>query len=179
VRSVAAVSLLAVTLLVVPASPSYAQGHGGGHGFQGHTVSHGGGFHGGFHGHPAFRSHGVIVVGSSGAPSIIFVSPHFFGSPRFVSTQRGMPSRFRAPHGFVRQPFFAWGPWGGGVAPDEVVMVPQFVPQLVDPVPSEAPVPDPKFVFPPTPSAPSPAGTHTVIVQRGSQIEVQSFPTAR
>src|SRR6516225_494816 len=93
-------------------------------------------------------SHGVIVVGPSGA-AIIFVSPHFFVSPRFVSTQGGMRSRFRAPHSFAPQPFFAWGPWGGGVEPDEVLMVPQFVPQFVDPAPSKAPVPDPKFVFPP------------------------------
>jgi len=138
------VSLLAVALLLVPAVPTQAQGHGGGHEFRG-----------GFNGHPGFPSHGFIAI-----------------SP-------GMRSQFRAPHGFVREPFIAWGPWGGWVEPDEVVMVPQFVPQFADPAPSEAPVPDPKFVFPPTPSASSPAGSHTVIVQRGSQIEVQSFPTAR
>ena len=133
-RNVAAVSLLAAALLLVPASPTYAQG--GGHGFQGDAVSHGGGFHGRFHGHPSA----------------------FSGSSRL---------------------FFDEGPWGGGMEPDEVVMVPQFVAQFVDSAPSEAPVPDPKFVFPPTPSASNPAGSHTVIVQRGSQIEVQSFPTAR
>ena len=113
------------------------------------------GFRGGFNGHPGFHSHGFIAI-----------------SP-------GMRSQFRAPHGFVWQPFTAWGPWGGWVESDEVVMVPQFVAQFVDSAPSEAPVPDPKFVFPPTPSASNPAGSHTVIVQRGSQIEVQSFPTAR
>src|SRR5262249_8214711 len=169
-RPVVAAFLLSVTLLLVPAAPGFAGGHGSGgrgaHGFHG-----GHGFHGHFHGH------GAIVIGPSGTPGIIFVSPHFFVSPRFVSTQGGMRSRFRAPHGFVRQPFFAWG--AARVEPDEVVMVPQFVPQFLDPVPSEAPVPDPKFVFPPTPSASSPAGSHNVIVQRGSQIEVQSFPTAR
>ena len=83
----------------------------------------------------------------------------------------------RVPHGFVRQPFFGWGPGGGWVDPDEVVVTPQFA--YSDPVPSEAPVPDPKFVSAPTPSASSPPGSHTVIVQRGSQIEVQSFPAAR
>src|SRR5215470_6917731 len=168
-RPVVAAFLLSVTLLLVPAAPGFAGGHGGGgrgaHGFHG-----GHGFRGHFHGH------GAIVIGPSGAPGIIFVSPHFFVSPRFVSTQRGMRSQFRAPHGFVRQPFLAWGPWGGGVESDEVVMVPQFVPQFADPAPSEAPVPDPKFVFPPTPRASNPAGSHTVIVQRGSQIEMQSFP---
>ncbi len=71
--------------------------------------------------------------------------------------------------------FFAWGSGVGWVDPDEVAVIPQFP----EPVPSEAPVPNPKFVFPPTPSASSPAGSHTVIVQRGSQIEVQSFPTVR
>jgi hypothetical protein len=45
--------------------------------------------------------------------------------------------------------------------------------------PPEPPLADPKFVFPPTPSAPELTGSHTVIVQRGSKIEVQSFPAAR
>jgi hypothetical protein len=64
--------------------------------------------------------------------------------------------------------------------PEEVVVIPQFA--VASPVvapPVVAPPADPKFVFPPTPSSPSPDGSHTVIVQRGSQIEVQSFPTAR
>jgi len=113
------------------------------------------------------------VVGPPARPASFFVSPHF------VSTHRGMRPRFRAPHGFVRQPFFAWGPWGGWVEPDEVVVVPQFVPQFAVPVPSETPVPDSKFVFPPTASASVPAGSHTVIVQRGSHIEAQTFPNPR
>jgi len=175
-RRVVAASLLSVTLLLVPATPGVTGGHGGGgHGAHGFHGGHG--FHGHFPGH--FHGHGAIGIGPSGAPGIIFVSPHFFVSSRFVSTQRGMRSRFRAPDGFVRQPFFAWGPWGGGVEPDQVVMVPQLVPPFVEPASSEAPVPDPKFVFPPTSSASSPAGSHTVIVQRGSQIEVQTFPNAR
>ena len=145
-RRIAAVSILAVALLLVPAAPSYAWGGHGGHG--------GRDFHG----------HGVIVAGPSRAPSIMFMSPH-----------HGMRSPFRGPDGFVRQPFFAWDPGVGWVGPSEVVVIPQFA----EPVPIAAPVPDPKFLFPPTPSAPSPAGSHTVIVQRGSQIEVQSFPTAR
>jgi hypothetical protein len=138
-RSVATVSLLAVALLLVPAVPTQAQGHGGGHGFQELAVSHGGGFHGAFHGHLGFRGHGVTGV---------------------------------------RQQLFVWVP-SDGEEPDEVVMVAQFVPQFADPAPSEAPIPDPKFVFPPTPSPWSPSGSHTIIVQRGSQIEGQSFPPAR
>jgi len=59
--------------------------------------------------------------------------------------------------------------------PEEVVVIPQFA--AASPV--VALPADPKFVFPPTPSSPSPDGSHTVIVQRGSQIEVLSFPTAR
>jgi hypothetical protein len=43
----------------------------------------------------------------------------------------------------------------------------------------EAPVPDAKFVLPPAPGAPEPDGSRQVIVQRGSKIEVQSFPAAR
>jgi hypothetical protein len=155
-RKIVAVSLLAVALLLVPPAPSFAWGHGGQ----------------GFRGHPGFHGHGVIVIGSSRPPSSIFVSPHH----GMRSEDRGpMRSPFRGPHRFVRQPSFAWDTGGGWVDPDDVAVLPQFA----EPVPSEAPVPDPKFVYPPTPSASSPTGSHTVIVQRGSQIEVQSFPTTR
>ena len=56
VRGVAAISLFAVALILVPAVPSYAGRHGGhgGHGFHGHH---------GFHSH--FHGHGAIVVGPS------------------------------------------------------------------------------------------------------------------
>jgi hypothetical protein len=81
---------------------------------------------------------------------------------------------------FVRSSL--WGSSVVWVAPPQVLVVPVFVQQQVQ-VPSEAPVPapvpDPKFVSPPTQSAPSTSGPHTVIVQRGSKIEVQSFPVAR
>jgi hypothetical protein len=73
-------------------------------------------------------------------------------------------------------------PSGSGavyMAPPQVVVVPMLVQQVSSVVPPPAPVPDPKFVSPPTQSAPSQPGSHTVIVQRGSQIEVQSFPAAR
>ena len=85
---------------------------------------------------------------------------------------------FRSGHRFLRQPFFAWGTgvgWMDPGDPQEVVVIPQFAAAL----PIVTPPADPKFVFPPKPSSPSPAGSHTVIVQRGSQIEVQSFPAAR
>jgi hypothetical protein len=58
--------------------------------------------------------------------------------------------------------------------------VPAGVPVIVrNEPPNQPPVADPKFVFPPAPGAPEPAGSHTVIVQRGSSIEVQSFPPTR
>jgi hypothetical protein len=162
-RKAVALSLVALVFLVIPPAPIFAGGHGGGgHGMQG------------VHGFHGLHGHGVIVVGPL-APRIIFVSSPF-GSPPFVSPHHGMRSRVRLPHRFVGQPFFGWGP-GGWVDPDEVAVIPQFADP--DPVPSEAPVPDPKFVSPPPPSASSPPGSHTVIVQRGSKIEVQSFPTAR
>jgi hypothetical protein len=166
-RKAVALSLVALVLLGIPSAPIFAGGHeGGGQG--------GGGVHG-FHGRHGFRGHGVIVGGPL-APRIIFLSSPF-GSPHFVSPHHGMRSRVRVPHGFVRHPFFGWGPGGGWVDPDEVVVIPPFADP--EPVPSEAPVPDPKFVSPPPPSAASPPGSHTVIVQRGSRIEVQSFSTAR
>jgi len=82
---------------------------------------------------------------------------------------------FRGGHRFRRQPFFDWGTGIDSTEPEQVVVVPQFATTST----IVAPTPGPKFVFPPTPSSPSPAGSHTVIVQRGSQIEVQSFPAAR
>ena len=90
---------------------------------------------------------------------------------------------FRGGHRFSRQPFFVGGTFGwmepetetAVVMPETVVVIPQFAP----PLPIAAPPVDPKFVFPTTPSSPSPLGSHTVVVQRGSQIEVQSFPAAR
>ena len=99
----------------------------------------------------------------------------------FASPLLGVSSPFRVPFGsFVRSSL-----WGSSVvwvaATPQVVVVPVFVQQQVQ-IPSEAPVPDPQFVFPvptPTPSASSTAGLHTVIVQRGSKIEVQSFPIDR
>ena len=87
---------------------------------------------------------------------------------------------FNGHHGFrggqrvPRQPFFAWGAFD---SMDPIVVVE--TPQLPATLPIAVPPADPKFVFPPTPTSPSPAGSHTVIVQRGSQIEVQSFPAAR
>src|SRR5881397_337591 len=89
-----------------------------------------------------------------------------FRAPIFVPPHLGVSSLFRVPRGFVRHPFFAVGPGGVWVGPPEVVVVPVFVP-------------DPKFVVPSTQSAPSTSGSHTVIVQRGSKIEVQSFSVAR
>jgi hypothetical protein len=92
----------------------------------------------------------------------------------------GVSSPFRVPFGsFVRSSL--WGSSVVWVATPQVVVVPVFVQQQVQ-IPSEAPVPDPQFVFPvptPTPSASSTSGLHTVIVQRGSKIEVQSFLIGR
>ena len=92
----------------------------------------------------------------------------------------GVSAPFRFHNRSVWYPSIYGGYGGYGdvyAAPPQVVVVPMLVPQG----PSEAPVPvpDPKFVSPPTQTAPSQPGTHTVIVQRGSQIEVQSFPAAR
>ena len=98
-----------------------------------------------------------------------------FRAPIFVPPHLGVSSLFRVPRGFVRHPFFAVGPGVVWVGPPEVVVVPVFV----QPVRGEVPVPDPKFVVPPTQSAPSKSGSNTVIMQRGAKIEVQSFPVAR
>ena len=63
---------------------------------------------------------------------------------------------------------------------DDVVMVPEPVvvtPRTPEPAPSvpAEPAPQPKVLLPPSPSPAPRAGTRTVIIQRGSAIEVQSF----
>lgn len=102
-----------------------------------------------------------------------------FRGPGTMPPLLGVSSPFGV-RSFVRSSL--WGSSVVWVAPPQVLVVPVFVQQQVQ-VPSEAPVPapvpDPKFVSPPTQSAPSTSGAHTVIVQRGSKIEVQSFPVAR
>jgi len=105
---------------------------------------------------------------------------HAFRGPS--SSISRFPMSPRAHRRFDRNPFggaafIPWDPFDTDVAavpPD----VPVIVRNVAPPVP-EPPVADPKFVFPPAPRAPEPAGSHTVIVQRGSKIEVQSFPPAR
>jgi len=96
------------------------------------------------------------------------------------------PRSPRIPRRFGRTPFggagiVSWGSYDSApyvVAPEDPAEVP--VPVVVQtPRPPEPPVADPKFVFPPAPRAPDPPGTHTVIVQRGSEIEVLSFPATR
>ena len=100
-------------------------------------------------------------------------SNSFFVSPRAHS----VAAPFRFHNRSVWSPLITEDSGAVWMAPPQVVVVPMLVPQVSSEVP--APVPDPKFVSPPTQSAPSQPGSHTVIVQRGSQIEVQSFPAAR
>ena len=89
----------------------------------------------------------------------------------------GMGSPVRLPFGVFGIRSLLWGPGVVWVAPPQVVVIPVVVQQASGEAPT--PVPEPKFVFPPTQSVPSMSNPHTVIVQRGSQIEVQSFPVAR
>lgn len=84
---------------------------------------------------------------------------------------------------------FPWFPFGGTSVipsdPDDSMpsaVVPENSVETAEPViasPPEPPVAPAKFVMPPTPSASPLTGAHTVIIQRGSNIEVQSFPSAR
>jgi hypothetical protein len=116
-------------------------------------------------------------VTDAGSPLGMGQGHAFRGPSNSIST---FPTSPRTHHRFDRSPFggAAVIPWD----PYDAVMpaVPAEVPVIVRNVPPpDPPVADPKFVFPPAPSAPEPAGSHTVIVQRGSRIEVQSFPPAR
>lgn len=109
---------------------------------------------------------------------------HSFREPSgSIST---FPMSPRGHRRFDRRPFggtavIPWDPYESApytAVPEGPAEVP--VPVVVRSAPPpEPPAPDPKFVFPPTPNAPEPPGTQTVIVQRGSKIEVQSFPAAR
>jgi len=118
-------------------------------------------------GRPADRF-GMGQAGRFRAPSTMSAPPNL-----------SVLSLFRVPFGSVRQPLIAVGSGGVWIAPPQVIVVPVFVQPVPSEAPAPAPVPDPKFVSPPTQSAPSTSGPHTVIVQRGSKIEVQSFPVAR
>jgi hypothetical protein len=117
-------------------------------------------------GSPADRS-GMGRAGGFRAPSTIPVSPH-----------TGVSSSFRAPFRSFRNPLVGVGSTSVWIGPPQVVVVPVFVQQQVTRE-APAPPPEPKFVFPPTPSASSPSGPRTVIVQRGSKTETQSFPVDR
>jgi hypothetical protein len=109
---------------------------------------------------------------------------HSFGEPSgSISTFTMSPREHRR---FDRTPFdgtavIPWDPYDS----DPYVVIPEGPAGVPVPVivrnapPSEPPPADPKFVFPPTPSAQEPPGTQSVIIQRGSKIEVQSFPAAR
>lgn len=138
----------------------------------------------------------ALVVSSPGvshAGGLGLGRGHSFPEPSgSISTFPMSPRRDRR---FDRNPFaemaaIPWYPFGGTAvipwdpyesAPSEVVPEgPAEMPvSVIVAPPPEPPVADPKSVFSPTPSAPELTGTHIVIVQRGSKIEVQSFPAAR
>src|SRR5262245_5929027 len=99
----------------------------------------------------------------------------FFVSPPALS----MSAPFRFHNRSVWYPYIPQGSGAVYMAPPQVYVVPMPVQQVSREVPAPVPVPDPKFISPPAQSAPSQPGSHTVIVQRGSQIEVQSFPAPR
>jgi hypothetical protein len=111
---------------------------------------------------------GRVVTGHGRAPG---------GSSSSISTFSRLP---RAHRHFGRTPF-------GGAFLIPWDSYPVLVPEapverrvmVQSPLPSEPPVADPKFVFPPSPTAPGPPGSHAVIIQRGSRIEVESFAAER
>ena len=122
---------------------------------------------------PVASAGGRIMTGRGGGvrgPSAppITAPPGFGGRHRFT--------RHPFVGGFTRHPFV-----GGVVTNDDVVEVVREVPVAVPVVVRESPPPvppigDPKFVFPPQASPSGEASSHTVVIQRGSNVEVQSFP---
>jgi hypothetical protein len=133
----------------------------------------------------------TLVALAASAPGISYAGGrlgmgrgHVFREPS--STISTFPMSPRAHQRFDRHRFGGTAiiPWDPFDESDPYVVVPEPaqvpVPVIVrNAPPPEPPVADPKFVFPPAPSAPEPAGSHTVVVQRGSKIEVQSFPATR
>jgi hypothetical protein len=143
----------------------------------------------------AGMSHG----GGHGSPHVVDVPRHFSvhvplrvphaGTPLVTSPVR--PFTARVPRGV--------GPFGAGLVdpfPESADIPFAVSPPLTDiaipevPAPSElpatrqaappvrraVPVADSKIVFPPPPMPPGPPCSHTVVIYRGSQAEVQSFP---
>src|SRR5262245_48648705 len=90
-----------------------------------------------------------------------------------------MSAPFRFHNRSLWSPYIPQGSGAVYMAPPQLYVVPMPVQQVSREIPPPVPVPDPKFISPPTQSPPSPPGSRTVIVQRGAQIEVQSFPDAR
>src|SRR5947207_13549110 len=96
---------------------------------------------------------------------------HAFRAPSVPAHAR---PRLSAPRRFRERPFVPFAGYPGETyeVPDDDVIVLQPVPSAP---PVERPVAEPKFLSPPAPAAPGSAGARTVVIQRGSTIEVQSF----
>jgi hypothetical protein len=119
---------------------------------------------------------GAPAVSDAGGPSAMGRGPALRGPSNRVPTFSPSP---RAHHRFDRRPFF-----GATILPSERVVevivreIPVEVPVVTRKVePAETAAAEPKFVLPPAPS--EAAGSRTVVVQRGSKIEVQTFPLDR
>jgi hypothetical protein len=99
---------------------------------------------------------------------------------RVPSNRMTAPPRLSVPRHFGRHVF----PIVPVYPPDYVVDEPSegvvILPRApVPPPPPPAAAATPKILEPPAPTAPTSDGSHRVIVQRGSNIEVQSFPAGR
>jgi hypothetical protein len=120
----------------------------------------------------------IPCPGYAGGPAEQFGPAGGFRMPSFILVPPPLLSvspPFRFPNRSIWYPLIPVGSPVVWMAPPQIVGVPM----SVQPVASEAPAPDPKFVSPPRQSALTTFGLHAVIVQHGSQIEVQSFPAAR
>ena len=126
----------------------------------------------------------TILLVSAGA--LLTVSPVASAGGRIMTGRgggvRGPSAPITVPPGFGSRHRFPRHPFVGGVVTNDVVVevvreVPVAVPVMVRESPSPVPpIGDPKFIFPPQASPSGEAGSHTVVIQRGSNVEVQSFP---
>jgi hypothetical protein len=148
----------------------------------------------------------LLIAGSTIVALLVGIPSAAEPGGRFgIGRGAGVHHGIRAPHGVRRpslspsfspflehRPFLGHHPFGsppfssgGGVVvadPHTVYVItlpaPAALPAPVAP-PAEAGAPDPKFIVPPPPSSESAAGSHAVIVQRGSKTETVTFPIDR
>ena len=129
---------------------------------------------------------GIVWLGASLASEAGNPTPPPVESPRFSFSRPAVPvTARRPPHRSSKHRFIP-----GVLAYPDIVWIVQDEPPVATtdgprepeaPAPASAapPVAEPKVLFPPAPSVPARPGERTIVIQRGDQVEVQTFPLGR